>query len=198
MTTSNRPAIVGIGGTNGSGKDTVARYLAENHGFYVVSATEMLAKELEKKSLPTDRIHKSDLSAKWRRQYGMAVIVDRAYEEFLRHGNNHTGFAVASLRHPAEAEKIHELGGTVLWVDAEPKLRYERIVENLESRGRKSEDRKTFDDFLSDEKREMYPDGDSATLSTAAVKEHADFILINDSDLESLQQEIDRALNLSK
>lgn len=198
MTTSSKPLIVGIGGTNGSGKDTVAQYLADNHGFYVVSATEMLSEELKKQGLPTDRAHKSDLSAKWRRQYGMAVIVDRAYEDFSKNSKGSGGMVVASLRHPAEADRVHELGGIVLWVDADPRLRYDRIIANSKERGRSIEDHKSFEDFLADETREMHPSGDSATLSGAVVKQRADFILLNESALATLHQKINETLNIAK
>lgn len=170
--------IFGLSGTNGAGKDTVADMLAERHNFFAVSATDMLRDELEKRGLPTDRIHKSQLSAEWRRQYGMAAIVDRAYELYKENEEQYDGMIVGSLRHPGEADRIHELGGKVVWVDADPKVRYERIQAN--DRGR-VEDQKTFDEFLADEEREMRPEGDGATLNTTAVKERADIFLDNHS-----------------
>src|SRR5688572_24984383 len=53
--------IIGIAGTNGSGKDTVAAVLAEDYGYFVGSATDMLEDELKKRNLPTDRLQKRTL-----------------------------------------------------------------------------------------------------------------------------------------
>jgi shikimate kinase len=78
------------------------------------------------------------------------------------------------------------LGGKVLWVDADVRVRYDRITKN--DRGR-VEDRKTFEEFLQEQENEMRPSGDSATLNMAAVKERADIFLENDgSDIEAFKQ----------
>ncbi len=175
-------SIFGLGGTNGSGKDTVAAMLKESHNYYVASATDMLSTELVKRGWPTDREHKSKLSAEWRREYGMSAIVDRAYEYYKDHISEFDGMIVGSLRHPGEADRIHELGGKQIWVDADPHVRYERVNANAHARGRAIEDDITFDEFLSHEEREMHPVGDEATLNMAAVKERADIFLQNDGD----------------
>ena len=51
--------IIGIAGTNGAGKDTIADMLADKHGFLFVGATEMFLGELAKRGWPTDREHKA-------------------------------------------------------------------------------------------------------------------------------------------
>ena len=175
--------IFWLSGTNGSGKDTIAHLLRDKYGFYFAGASEMLAAELERRGLPPDRLHKSGLSAEWRRQYGMAAIVDRAVEEFYK--GDYKGLIVGSLRHPGEADRVHELGGLQLWVDAEPRIRYARVSGN--TRGR-VEDNKTYEEFLAEEAREMSPVGDGATLNMGAVKDRADiFIQNNGNSIEDFQ-----------
>lgn len=188
--------IIGLSGTNGSGKDTVAHLLAGQYGYYVASATEMLKEELLKRGLPVDREHKGALSAEWRRQYGMAAIVDRAYEYYKAHESEYTGMIVGSLRHPGEAERIHEFGGTLLWVDADPRIRYKRVSANSGARGRAAEDNKTYEEFLAEEEREMHPTGDAATLNMAGVEALADVHLLNETSMEDFQAAITRALGL--
>lgn len=184
--------IYGLAGTNGAGKDSLAEMLVERHKFYFAIATDMLRDELEKRGLPTDRIHKSQLSAEWRRQYGMAAIVDRAWEDFQKVKDQYDGIIIGSLRHPGEVDRIHELGGEVIWVDADPKIRYDRI--QLNDRGR-VEDRKTFEEFIADEAREMQPEGDEATLHGAAVKAKADIFIDNDgNNITAFKDNAERAL----
>lgn len=182
--------IIGLAGTNGSGKDTVAHLLVEKYGFLFADATQMLGDELTKRGLSHERENKSALSAEWRREFGMGVIVDKAVEAYEK--GDYKGIIVGSLRHPGESERVHELGGTVLWVDADPRVRYERISKN--DRGR-VEDKKTFEKFLEEQEREMTPVGDSATLNMAAVKEHADIFLENNgSDIDVFKNEAERLL----
>ncbi len=190
--------IIGLAGTNGAGKDSVAEMLVKRHKFYFASATDMLRDELERRGLPTDRKYKSKLSAEWRREYGMAAIVDRAYVFYKDHQDKYKGMIVGSLRHPGEADRIHELGGKMLWVDADPKVRYQRITSSAQRRGQRAEDNVTYKQFLADEHREMYPEGDEATLHGAAVKERADIFLENNgNDLKNFEDEAEKVLGLT-
>lgn len=190
--------IFGLSGTNGSGKDTVAQMLVERYGFLFVSATDMFVAELTKRGLPTDRKHKADLSAEWRREFGMGVIVDKGVGIFKQANPQPAGLVVGSLRHPGEADRIHELGGKVIWVDADAKIRYDRIQHNAELRGRAIEDKKSFEEFLADEQREMTPVGDAATLHMAAVEERADITIFNNgNDIEVFKDQAEKMLGLT-
>jgi dephospho-CoA kinase len=182
--------IIGIAGTNGSGKDTIAHLLVEKYGFVWADVSTVVGAELDKRGLSHERLNKAMVMAEWRRQYGMAVIVEKGLEMFK--AGSYQGLVVGSLRHPGEADRVHELGGTVIWVDADPKIRYQRITSN--DRGR-VEDRKTFAEFMAEEEREMYPVGDAATLHGAAVKERADIFLENNgNDIEAFTSEVEKQL----
>jgi dephospho-CoA kinase len=168
--------IIGISGTNGSGKDTVSKLLADQYGFYAASATDMLGDELTRRGLPHERENKRTLSAQWRREHGMGVIVDKAVEAAKAAGLDK--IVVGSLRNPGEVDRVHELGGTMIWIDADPKVRYERI----QSRVGRVEDRKTFEEFLAEEEAEMNHSGDEATLNMSGVKAKADRFLDNETE----------------
>lgn len=189
--------IIGIAGTNGSGKDTVGHTLADRHGYLFVSVTDLLRAELNRRGVPVERENLRNLSAEWRREFGYAVLVDRAMEEYERLKDKYTGIAIASLRNPYEADKIHELGGVVIWVDADPQERYRRIQANAEARARAGEDAKTYEEFLAEEEAEMHKpaEGDEASLDGAAVKVKSDLFLVNDSTgLEEFQDFISKQL----
>lgn len=187
--------IIGISGTNGAGKDEVANMLGKNHGFFVASATDMLANGLREKGWPIDRPHKAKLSTQWRRQYGMSAVVDHALELYEPAKEQSKGFVVGSLRHPGEADKIHELGGIVVWVDADPRIRYERVKVGNRGKDKKSEDSKTYEQFLLEQEAEMKHSGDSATLNIGDVKDRADIYLLNNgNDVELFKKEAEKAL----
>lgn len=191
--------IIGLAGTNGSGKDTVGRILARAYGYMFVSVTDILRAELKRRNLEVNRENLRTLSAEWRRETGhLGILVDEAVEEFQKEPK-YAGVAIASLRNPGEADRVHELGGTVVWVDADPKVRYERVQANVATRGRAGEDRKTYEQFLSEEAAEMNkPHGtDNAVLDMAGVKKLCDvFINNDDNSLSKLQSGIVKALGL--
>lgn len=176
--------IIGIAGTNGSGKDTVSLMLNERHGYFVASATEMLEAELKKRDLPLEREHKRTVGNEWRSTYGVSAIVDRAVE--LAREAGYDKLVVGSLRNPGEVDKVHELGGITVWVDADQMVRYQRITSV--DRGR-VEDNKTFEEFQTEEQAEMEPQGDGAVgLNMSAVKDKADIVVENnDSDIDKFK-----------
>lgn len=189
--------IIGLAGTNGSGKDTVGRILAEHHGYLFISVTDLLRAEARRRGLPVERENLRAISAEWRRESGLGVLVDKAVAEYSQAGDNYKGVVMASMRNPGEADEIHKLGGTMVWVDAYPKVRYERVQANAESRGRAEEDTKTFEQFLAEEEAEMKSGGDEATLHMAAVKERCDIFLDNGgNDLEAFRHTVEQTLGL--
>ncbi len=176
----NETKIIGISGTNGSGKDTVGLLLAEKFGYYFISVTDLLRAEARHRGLPVEREALRTISAEWRREQGLGVLVNKAIEHYNELPEKYNGLAIASLRNPGEADRVHELGGTVLWLDADPRVRYDRIQANASARDRAEEDNKTFEQFLAEEEAEMHASGDSATLDMAAVKERSDLTLVNE------------------
>lgn len=182
--------IIGLSGTNGSGKDTIAHLLRDYYGWYFAGATEMLGAELTRRGLSHERANKSALSSEWREQYGMGAVVDKGSELLKEDGGSYNGFIVGSLRHPGEADRIHELGGVVVWVDANPEVRYKRITSA--DRGR-VEDKKTYEQFLDEQNIEMYgkPDDPPTALKMIAVKDRSDIFIENDGDdIEVFKQQV--------
>lgn len=182
--------LIGIGGTNGSGKDTVSKFLADNN-YLFVSVSDLLRDEAKKRGLPLEREILRGISAEWRREYGLGVLVDRAVELYKKQEDKFVGVVATPMRNVGEAKRIHELGGKLIWVDADPKIRYDRI----RSRNRSAEDDKSYEQFLQEEQDEMHQSGDEATLDSAGVKAIADiFIENNFNDIESFSEYIEKSL----
>lgn len=189
--------IIGLSGTNGSGKDTVGHLLADNHGYLFISVTDLLRNEAKRRHLEVARENLREISAEWRRELGLGVLIDKAVAEYEKCADTCKGVVIASLRNPGEADAIHAFGGTVIWLDADPKVRYDRIQANAASRGRAAEDNKTFEQFLAEEQIEMHASGDSATLDMGAVKERSDVFLDNShEDLDAFRAHVERELGL--
>jgi dephospho-CoA kinase len=172
--------IIGISGSNGSGKDTVGHILADQFGYYFISVTDLLRAEARKRGEPVEREVLRTISAEWRREQGLGVLIDKAVEYFKEQSGDYKGLAIASLRNPGEADRVHELGGIVLWLDADPRVRYDRIQANAAARDRAEEDNKTFEQFVAEEQAEMHTSGDVATLDMSAVKDRADVTIVNE------------------
>jgi cytidylate kinase len=186
--------LIGISGTNGSGKDSLGQMLAQRHGYMFVSVTEILRDEARKRGLPIERPNLWTISAQWRRESGLGVLIDKALQQFETQKHHYKGLAIASLRNPGEVDRVHELGGTVIWLDADSQVRYQRT----ESRARGSEDHKTFEQFLAIQEAEMNQGGDDATLSLAGVKAKADIFIENSGkDVKAFQDQAEKALSLA-
>jgi len=181
--------LIGLSGTNGSGKDTIAHILRDEYGWYFADATAMLGDELTRRGLSHERVNKAALSSEWRRQHGMGAVVDKGLEFMAATGKEYPGFVVGSLRHPGEADRVHEEGGVVIWVDADPEIRYARITSV--DRGR-VEDKKTYEQFLAEQEVEMHgKPNDPVALKISAVKERADiFIVNNGNDVDAFKQQV--------
>jgi shikimate kinase len=189
--------IIGLSGTNGSGKDTVGQILADKFEYLFISVTDLLRAEATRRREPVEREVLRTISAEWRRELGRGVLIDKAVAEFEKVRDRYAGLAIASLRNPGEADRVHEFKGMVIWIDADPRVRYNRVQANAATRNRAEEDNKTFEQFLVEEQTEMHATGDTATLDMSAVKERADIFLANDgTDMARLEAAIKAALHL--
>lgn len=189
--------LFGIAGTNGSGKDSLGEFLAAGHGYLFVSVTDMLRAEAKKRGLPVEREVLRTISAEWRRVGGLGVLIDKAIDNYEAKGGDKTfkGLVVASLRNPGEADRIHELNGKMIWTDADPRIRYDRITRG--GRGRDQEDTKTYEQFLAEQEAEMKHSGDAATLSLAGVKDRCDVFIDNSGEtIEEFEAVIANELGL--
>jgi dephospho-CoA kinase len=188
--------IIGTSGTNGSGKDTVGELLAQKYNFLFISVSDLLRIECRKRGIAVSRENLRRVSSEWRRQFGLGVLVDKAVELAENAPQDYAGVVASPMRNVGEAQHLKDIGGTLVWVDADPRTRYERI--QAVNRGRAAEDNKTYEEFLAEEQAEMYPSdpNDPSVLNMAGVHDLADVTIRNDSDIESLQRNVEALLDL--
>ena len=165
------PRIVGVAGTNGSGKDTLGHLLAER-GYTTVSLSDILRHDLDEQGLPHTRENLSHQSKKIRDARGDAGVALRALEVHAEA----KGLCITSIRTPGEAQILKDNDGVIIWIDADRKLRYERVLRA--HRGR-IEDQVTFEQFSEQEDAEMNPTEQGGGLNMGGVKALADVTVDN-------------------
>lgn len=176
------PKIIGIAGTNGAGKDTLGELLAERCGYKFRSVSDILREELTAQGIPHEREHMRALSTKWANEHGHGVLSVKTIEAYVaeEEREGYKGLVIGSIRRPAEAEAIHQEGGVIIWVDAEKRLRYDRIQAN--SRGRTDDDH-SFETWSEHEDIEMRPiEGEPGSLNLLGVKDISDIHIDNNFD----------------
>ncbi len=184
------PEIIGVSGTNGSGKDTLAELRAEKENSMPASLSDILRVHQRENGLPCEREDLANLSRQWREDYdNNGILVTKTIERYEEINQNlawqalrcFNGLSVVSLRHPAEADEIHKHGGLVIWTESDPRISFERISNS--QRGRVDDD-KTFEQFVAELECELLPaEGvSSGTVNLGAVRPLADEIIFNNFD----------------
>lgn len=184
--------IFGISGTLASGKDTIAQMLEEHYGFMHISTSDMLRAEKKRTfgDSPKALLLRNDPFANnLRATRGAGVLVEIAKEEYDRNSSKFPkGLVISGIRSIGEAEKVKELGGEIIFVDADSRTRYGRIA----SRARDINDHSvTYDEFMAMEKSES-PDGnsDKTVQNLPELKKVADIQLLNNGhDIEAFKSE---------
>ncbi len=177
--------LIGIGGTNGSGKDTLGEILQDKYGWKFISLTDVLRDIARQRGLPIGRENLRQISAELREEHSTGVMIDLVAGTYKNLGQDYEGLVTASLRNDGEADRIHELGGKVIWIDADPKLRYKRIV----SRSR-SDDTVSFEEFIKQEQIEMHGAKNEFELRSADVKDKSDIFIENDLGYQELVEKV--------
>lgn len=178
--------IIGITGTDGAGKGTVVDYLVQEKGFEHYHARTLFIAEIEKQGLPNDRAHMRLVGNQLRAQHGNDFIVRLFLKQAATSGDAYV--VIDSIRALAEAETLKANGGILLAVDADQKLRYQRVQAR-----QSSSDQVTFEQFQEQEALES-DDPDPSGMQKAKVIEMADHVIENNGTLEELQQQVEEVL----
>jgi len=173
--------IIGIAGSFGAGKGTVVDYLIKEHGFTHYSASGFIVEEIERRGLPVNRDNMTVVANELRALHGPSFIIDSLYARAEVHDGD---VVIESLRAVAEVQRIKELGGIVIGVDAESTLRYER------AHARKSlKDDVSYEKWLLQEKAESNESDPTKQNIFGALKE-ADVVFSNNGTMEELYKQV--------
>ena len=178
--------IIGITGTLGAGKGTIVDYLIQHYGFKHYSVRGYLIEEAQRRGLEINRDTFVEVANDLRAKHSPSFITDELYRQAEADGSN---AVIESVRTPGEVESLRKNEHFLLFaVDADPKIRYERIVD------RNSEtDHVTFETFLENERREM-SSTDPNHQNIGRCMEMADYVFQNNGDFEDLYRQVEEAL----
>lgn len=178
--------IIGITGTLGAGKGTIVDYLVKNQGFKHFSVRGYLTKVINERSLPLNRDSMVAVANELRGLNGPSFIAEELYREAMASGGD---CIIESIRTVGEVTALQAKGGFYLFaVDADPKMRYSRIVERASET-----DKISFDEFVANEAREMTTT-DPNKQNLSECMRMADYRFSNDQGFEELYRQIDTVL----
>ncbi|MBX9765573.1 AAA family ATPase [Patescibacteria group bacterium] len=176
--------ILGITGTLGAGKGTVAEYLKEK-GFNHYSVRAFLTEEIVKRGMPVNRDSMVLVANELRVKNGPSYILDTLYERAEAAGAD---AVIESIRTVGEVEELRKKGMLLLSVDADPQIRYSRV------QFRKTEtDHISFETFMDHELRESEGD-DPAKQNLRHTVKLADYHVTNDGTIDDLKMQVDTIL----
>ncbi len=178
--------VIGLTGTLCSGKGTVKEIICKRVNCYTVSLSSVI-KASERKEV--DRKILQDKGNELRKNYGADILVRLATDYMQR---NKEFLIIDGIRNPAEVDYLRKKFGKdffLIAVDAPRKIRFERMVK----RNRK-DDPKTWEEFLEIDERDLGKDEPEYGQRVKDCMEKADFLIINDSNIEELEKKVDEIL----
>lgn len=184
---SNVMKIIGITGTLGAGKGTIVDYLKEHYGYRHYSVRGYLIEEAQRRGMELNRDTFVVVANDLRATHCPSYITDQLYLQAAEAGEN---AIIESVRTPGEVESLRQHEHFLLFgVDADPKIRYERIV------GRGSEtDHVSFETFLENEEREMTSD-DPNHQNLGRCMQMADYVFMNNEGFEELYTQVEEVIS---
>ncbi len=173
--------IIGITGTNGSGKDTVGDFLREM-GFNFFSCSQIIRDEAAERNIAINRENMIALGNELRETYGPGILARMIFQKIKDNGLEMA--VVGSVRHPAEVEELKQDKDFILIaVDAPLAMRY-KIISQRDG----ATDEVNIEEFQRHELMEL--NGRDVQQQLLKVMAMSDYKIINDSSREDLHRKV--------
>ena len=184
--------LIGVVGKIAAGKTTIAKFL-EELGFCRISCSDPLIDLLTHNvgeyswipELPERREPTRDTLIKYGKylkdKYGEDILIRLTLDK----KRNCKNVVIDGVRSKGEIEAVKQNGGIVIYVDADARLRYERLKKRNASKDRVI---KSFENFL-----EM-DEAEETLYQTSRLKKMADFMIMNEGTLEELRKKLENIL----
>ncbi|EHR78519.1 hypothetical protein OCC_11272 [Thermococcus litoralis DSM 5473] len=181
--------IIGVVGKIAAGKTTIAKFF-EERGFCRVSCSDPLIDllthnlseyswlpEVPEKSEPT-RDKLIEYGRYLKETYGEDILIRLALDK----KRNCENVVIDGVRSRGEIEAIKKRGGFIIYVEARPEIRYERLKKRNAGKDKVI---KSFEDFLKADEAE------EELYHTSKLKDLADFLIVNEGTLEELKAKVE-------
>jgi len=180
--------IIGITGTNGAGKDTIAEILVKKLFWPHLSLSDVLREICRERDIVPTRVNLTNLGNQLRREFGSDYLSNRVLTK------SRDNFVVTSIRNPKEIEPFKKVSQFVLLsVDAPIEMRYQRVIGSRNRSGNKIDESKiSFEEFKAEEKREMQ--GEEFGQQLGRLIEVADISISNEGTIEELEDKVDQLI----
>lgn len=175
--------ILGLVGSLASGKDTTKKYLAEKYKAKDCRFSTILRDVLNRITVPVSRENMQSLSTILRANFGENLLAKAIANDAAKLDADIV--VVDGVRRPTDIEHLVKLPNfSLIKIDANPKIRYERMVKRNENEG---DDKKTFEQFMKDHEAE-------ADSLIPVVMESAKYSIDNSGSFEDLYKQIDEII----
>ena len=175
--------IIGLVGSLASGKETTKKYLAEKYNSKDCKFSSILRDVLARVDVPNSRENIQKISTVLRANFGENLLAKAIAMDASKLDADIV--VIDGVRRFTDIEHLNELPNFVLVkIDADPKVRYERMKLRNENAG---DDKKTFEQFLEDHNAE-------ADKQIPEVMKTAKYSIDNSGTLGDLYKQIDEIL----
>lgn len=177
---NSQKLIIGLTGQIACGKGVIKKHLIEKYGASDYRFSTILRDVLTRIDVEINRENLIKVSTALRQSFGEDTLAKAMGKDAEK--DSHQFIVIDGVRRMADIKYLREVSGFILVrIVADQKTRYQRVVSRNENIG---DDKKTFEDFLADEKAE-------SEIEIPEVMSHANFEIKNDSSMEDLHANID-------
>jgi dephospho-CoA kinase len=175
--------ILGLCGKIASGKGTVVKYLEKKYSAASYRFSTPLRDVLKRLYLETSRENMQSASQTLRETFGQNLLA-KVITEDVKNDQNRI-IIVDGVRRPADIEYLAKLPEfKLVYITANIKIRYERIIRRNENEDDKT---KTFEQFVKDNQAE-------AELLIHEIGQTTDFKIDNNGGFEELYAQVDKII----
>src|SRR3989344_5307880 len=174
--------VVGIVGPIGSGKDTIAEYIAKKYKFTSISYRDIVKEITEKEGLEPNRENMQKVARVHRDIYGEDVFANLVLKKAINAKGN---ILLKEMRTVGDVEipkRYFVKSIVIIHVDAKPETRFKRM-----SKRARLGDPKDLQEFIKNEETEK-------KFGYYDSFKFADFRIETDGSMEDLQQKIDETM----
>ena len=164
-------------GLAGCGKDTVARYLQERHGYKMLVFSDILVEEAKSRGMEPTKMNLSILGDDLRKGMGNAALAKKLLDKI----DPENSYVISGFRSPEEVYSIQNevIDFCLIFIDADKSTRFKR---------RRPEDPQAENEFFERDERDIENKG------TGKVIEMADFTIVNNGSVDELYKKTEELL----